>query len=275
NIDKKPLTLVFDEIILKSKNTSNSTKNHLQNLIVELTMSYRNPRLDSIFYCLTKNILTTNYSMCHILDFDRVDAPFLSKNVPLENTFSIFRHYELPRNGRKLWYINGNSFRSTSITLGHLQYARYLSQINKYLTTGLTYSKEKLLRTPLSSNKLDFDFDKNSTIYSWVDIFLRDDIHIVGLTMDYTESILWWLLTEKLYLRKKHPKNIGNVTYYQINIHNNKISDEETNKLNMLSDLGVIVKNIETDSYLNGYLDIATMFDKRSKDRYLNYKPLF
>ena len=46
------------------------------------------------------------------------------------------------------------------------------------------------------------DFDTvDGMVYSWLDVFLRDDIHIVGLGLDCTEIDLWWAVTYKA--RKK------------------------------------------------------------------------
>ena len=71
-----------------------------------------------------------------------------------------------------------------------------------------------------------------------------------------------------MYLKQKYAKKIGGMTYYQINIDGRPPKASDANKLNMLADLGVTIKNIDADSYTNGYLEIAESFKKGSKDRY-------
>lgn len=225
-----------------------------------------NSALDEVIYPLTKNVLTTNYSTRHAMNFDRTWPAFLEKNFVNENTFSLFRYFATQKD-RRLWYINGAAHTPTSLTLGYKQYARYQAQIKNYLTSGVEFSKGKT-RSQLFQKDPVFDFDKTGEPYSWVDLYLRDHIHVIGLSMDYTESILWWLLTEKMYFKQTHPKKVGGMTYYQINIDGRPAKGPEANKLNMLADLGVIIKNVDADSYLSGYLDIAESFKKGSKDRY-------
>jgi len=55
---------------------------------------------------------------------------------------------------------------------------------------------------------------------SWIDLFFTKDIHVIGLTLDFVETDLWWLLTyrarSKFYQKgKKQKLNITNrITYY-------------------------------------------------------------
>lgn len=266
NIDTKPLTLVFDEILLKS-NGSDVSKLELQKYLAQLIGLSCNDALDSVFYTQTKHVLTTNYAMRHALNFDNKYLPFRNLDAVKENTFSLFRSLAT-QEGRRLWHINGDIGTPTSLTLGYRQYARYQAQIKNYLTAGTEYKKTKIKNSPLYRYIPNFDFETSGDPYSWVDVFLRDNIHVVGLSMDYTESILWWLLTEKMYLKQKYPKNIGGMTYHQINIKGKAPKGAEAEKLAMLSDLGVSIATYNADTHLDGYLDIAETMKKGSKARY-------
>lgn len=266
NIERKPLTLVFDEILLKS-NGSELSKLTLQKYMSELIGRTANKALDEVFYQLTKQVLTTNYASLHALNFDKTYLAMRPIDAIKENSFSLFRYYTT-QNNRNLWYINGNTHTPTSLTLGYRQYARYQAQIRNYLSSGAEYSKTKIKNSPLFRPIPNFDFETSGDPYSWVDVFLRDNIHVVGLSMDYTESILWWLLTEKMYLKQKYPKNIGGMTYHQINIKGKAPKGAEADKLAMLSDLGVSIATYNADTHLDGYLDIAETMKKGSKARY-------
>lgn len=266
NIDKKPLTLVFDEILLKS-NGADVSKLELQKYLSELISQTCNNALDAVFYTQTKQVLTTNYGRRHSLNFDDEYIPMRERDYVKENTFSLFRYFTTAEK-RRLWLINGDIGTPTSLTLGYKQYARYQAQVKNYLTSGAEYASKKIKNSPLYRYIPDFDFEGSGEPYSWVDIFLRDHIQVVGLSMDYTESILWWLLTEKMYLKQKYPKNIGGMTYYQVNLKGKQPKGAEADKLAMMADLGVAVQSFDAPTYLDGYLDIAESMKKGSKARY-------
>ncbi len=265
NIDKKPLTLVFDEITYHTRD-SDISKYALQKYIADIAKFEQNSFAD-LLYSLTKNVLTTNYSTHHVAQFDRKNRATMPARQIQENTFSLFRHYATPED-RRLWFIHGSSDQPTSLMLGYRQYARYQSQIKSYLNSGLAYSRKRIKNSPLFRKNPVFDFDKRRDYYSWVDIFLRDEIHVVGLGLEYTETILWWLLLEKLYLKAKYPKQIGDFVYHHIEIINKKLNDRDENKLDMLHSFGIPVKYYIVKSYQEGYLDVAEKIKSGSKAKY-------
>jgi hypothetical protein len=80
-------------------------------------------------------------------------------------------------------------------------------------------------------------------VYSWIDIFLRDDIHIIGIILDYTEIDLWWILYEKA-RQRNYGKTKAN-TYYT-----GTDSPEICGRLKSLKALDVCIKRIPTsDGY--------------------------
>lgn len=251
NIDSKPLTLVFDEILLRSPKPN--IKLALLKEVANRIYLARNTELTIRLSELTKVMLTTNYSWA------TTDSPefglFLHKKFPdiNENTFSIFRGFKGDK--RDIWFINGSVDTPTSLALGYLQYARHQAQIKNYLTGGVTYSKVKIPQSPIYRGIPQFDFDKKDEPYSWVDIFLRDHIHMIGLGMDYTETILWWLLIEKMNLQRRFPKYIGGITYHQVDAKGK--TENNKDKLNMLEDLGVQINLVSAPSYFDGYMKIA------------------
>lgn len=252
NIDKKPLTLVFDEILLRSPKPN--IKLALLKEVANRIYLARNTELTKRLSELTDVMLTTNYSWA------TTDSPefglFLKKKFPEinENTFSIFRGFKGDK--REIWFINGSSDTPTSLALGYMQYARHQTQIKNYLTGGVTYSKTKIPNSPIYRGIPQFDFDKKPEPYSWADLFLRDHIHMIGLGMEYTETILWWLLIEKMNLQRRYPKYIGGVTYHHVDVKGKPETNIE-DKLGMLEDIGVLVNRVSAPSYFDGYMTIA------------------
>lgn len=259
NAETKPLTLVFEEILMHTRNLS---KTDLQKIVAQAVIRSASSQLNDVISCLGKNFLTTNY-YTQVMIGNGLAPDHLPFEISLpicpdinENTFSIFRGRKI-RN-KSIWAIHGSSYDPTSITLGYRQYARYQANIHKYLMSGVRYSNVSTLNSPLYRNRPIFDFEKHEPHYSWVDLFLRDHIHIIGLTLDYSESILWWLMTEKFNLQKKYPKYIGGLTYYQV-AKDGKLPVSVDQKLDMLEDLGVKVQVVDSESYKDGYLQIADL----------------
>lgn len=257
DIEQKPLTLVFDELLLKNQNLS---KNDLQYIAMGSSFTRGDEDLNHALSCLAKSYLTTNYYASFAIYGCGFTPDHLSYEISLplfpditENTFSLFRGRQMRK--KTWWCINGSYPTATSITLGHRQYARYQNHIANYLTSTVSYSKVKNLRSPLYLPRPDFEFEKNGNPYSWVDVFLRDHIHMIGFGMEYTESILWWLLTEKFWMQRKFPKYIGGLTYHHVEV--GEISTHEKVKLNMLEDLGAKVNVVKAKDYKSGYLQIA------------------
>jgi hypothetical protein len=85
------------------------------------------------------------------------------------------------------------------------------------------------------------DFEASGKPFSWVDLFLRDDVHIAGLTMDYVEFHLWWLITHKLRLLS-NGRSCGATHFYHFAGPDD--GHDVTTRLGMLGDLGVRVHNI-------------------------------
>ena len=95
-------------------------------------------------------------------------------NLRPESKFSLFRRRR--RRDQSFWMIHGEAHRPESIMLGHEQYAGALEKIRSYVT-----AKRKLPSDDSSPFRAGhYDFDKYEGVYSWVDVFFRDEIHILG-----------------------------------------------------------------------------------------------
>jgi hypothetical protein len=149
----------------------------------------------------------------------------------------------------------GTQHLHSSILLGYDQYAGNLRKIRNYLTDGIRVGpKGKLIKSPLKAGATNFE--KLGWDPSWVDHFLRDHLHIVRLSLEFTEIDLWWLL-----LHKRRRRNItGHTFYYRIRTPE---SDEHIEaRTSALASLGVDIQVVVSDSYEQGYRDLLPLIQR-------------
>lgn len=188
----KPFPLLYEEIIVEAVKNRKLKENVIKQFIADKINQFEpNPLHHELLNCGVRNILTTNYDFT----FEKVlvDNVHSLKNdgIVKESTYSVFRHYTL--GNHKIWHIHGDANYATSITLGYEHYSGYLQQMRNYIVTGTgtsyknvqldSFIKRKRQRTRMNEN------------HSWLDFFFRNDIYIIGLTLDFIEIHLWWLLT--------------------------------------------------------------------------------
>lgn len=240
-IDEKPFTLIYEEIIFKSKNVGSSgeigIKRKVAKLVDEIkTNSFHEALLDSKF----KHIITTNYD--YALERSSSDEAEKS-NLKNETKYNLFRRKQL--NDKYIWHIHGESDVPNSITLGHEQYAGQLQKMRAYATANRKTKSHEVSQFKLKNKK----FDTDGSMYSWLDVFLRDNIHILGLSLDYTEIDLWWLLSYKERLRQMADYTVGE-TYFHT-IYESRMKKKKQGLLCILESFGV--KIIKHDNYRNMY----------------------
>ena len=149
-----------------------------------------------------------------------------------------------------VWHVHGESDVPNSITLGHEQYAGQLQKMRNYATADRTTKSRDA--SPFKLNNLRFDTD--GSVYSWLDVFLRDNIHILGLSLDYTEIDLWWLLSYKERLRQRSTYSVGATSFHAID--EPSMPKQKQGLLSILESFGVSV--IKHDSYETMYETVMT-----------------
>lgn len=187
-----------------------------------------------------RHILTTNY------DYN-LGRNARRANFKPESKYSVFRRRHLL--GSDYWMIHGEVNRPNSIMLGYEHYAGAVQKLRNYLYSG------KNGPLPYSSPYMrgDFEFEESEVPYSWVDVFLRNDVHILGLGMDYTEIEMWWLLAFKARLRRNKDVPVGTTDYYLFS--SDATGDEVTAKAELMKSLGVDVhlKTVKDREYRPHY----------------------
>ena len=179
-----------------------STKDHVQGCMTELADLFKKQDVpkkqkDFIKEILRTHfdaVLTTNYS----LEFEKsiIENPTdrriynhyrkTAKQTEQQKQFGVFQYTELPvENNPSLWHIHGSALRKRSLIMGQFYYGKLLSEVVKRSNAVIrNYSKTQSKQRPFCP-------------LSWVDYFLIGDIHILGFSMDLSESDIWWLLSMK------------------------------------------------------------------------------
>jgi hypothetical protein len=139
-----------------------------------------------------ENYLTTNY------DYAFEKALNISpEKLSTEEIYSLRRKRKYSDdNGTKyLWNIHGEIDHPKSIMLGLDHYCGSVSKIDSYVkgTYKYTVSGEKITVASMQE-KLE---SGRYCLTSWVDLFFSSNIHIVGLSLDYSETDLWAILNKR------------------------------------------------------------------------------
>ncbi|BBB33355.1 conserved hypothetical protein [Thermotomaculum hydrothermale] len=260
NKKEKPFTLLFEEIAIRAMKSQNNKEIELKRTIANLVKNLKPNEFHEKFCNIgATHILTTNY------DYNienskneniKSNEKMRTANVFRETKYSMFRRRKC---GEKfVWHIHGEADVPNSITFGHEHYVGYIQKIRNYLTTGIPRKDGENIISPFFSPnpKASINEIKNYEKYSWVDLFLGCDVHIVGFSFDYTEIDLWWLTIYKEKLRQKK-ENISKTVYHYIE-NSEKKTKQEKAKLSLLKSYGVTIKpyKLKDNSYECSYGEI-------------------
>lgn len=239
---EKPFTLWFEEISSRSRK-----KDLKESMATALDKGLRpNSIHKEIVRLGFKNILTTNYD--YNLEASTENKWKANMTAP-ETYYSLFRRRSF--GSQHIWHIHGELNNVGSIMLGHEQYSGYIHKIRNFLTSGVATESKKRKGRPYLSKYSGKESPGKGDVENWVDIFLENEIHVVGFGFDYTENHLWNLITEKRRLRKKNKKAIGKVIFHRCSNQTQSISDEA--RLSILRALDVSVVDHIMDSYSEAY----------------------
>lgn len=238
--DEKPFPLAYEEIFFKTIKSTNFQESDIKKYVAEHVNTIKGGKIHELICRLgVKDILTTNYDLSLEAAYNHKAQRVTNKGIIPETKYSLFRKHVI--DDKNFWHIHGSSKDLRSITLGYEHYSGYLQRMRNYIVDGTkdTYSTKtfKPLLKRLKENQVENE--------SWLDLFFTKDIHIFGLSLDFVESDLWWLLTfrEKAKCEKKYP--IYNTIYYYIPdelLHSSKA------KIDMLDSLGVKVTPVHGHS---------------------------
>jgi hypothetical protein len=249
--EQKPLSLLFEELCVRVPDfkTVRAAEHEVKRKIASLMDSFPPHKLLLPLVVQFDSILTTNYD-ASIEDALAGPLYYCQSTIP-ESRYSLFRKNEVGT--RQVWHIHGDASRPQTILLGYDHYAGYLQKIRNYVTNGLSPTESKAAQSIASARRRDIkcEGEGERSILSWVNLFLRDHLHIVGFGFDFTEIDLWWLL---VYKRRRDTKT-GRTFFYCIDIDGD-IYEREAAKMSLFTSLGVEIVAVQADSYASGYESI-------------------
>ncbi|HEU5078698.1 MAG TPA: SIR2 family protein [Opitutaceae bacterium] len=216
----KPFTLFFEELrnryVYREKGRPDEFMDAIGESFRALPSTPLHRRLMELPF---REVFTTNY------DYALEKSVAASENYALpsddfgarETKFSLFRKRRA--GGKNVWHIHGEAAMPTSIMLGHDHYTDYAAQARRYFYQGAVYRGTGAFRSGLQRDVGMFDQPSDGRPYSWVDLFVRDNVHIGGFSFDFSESLLWYLVSYRrrrrdIMLRAGVPLSPSEVTFY-------------------------------------------------------------
>lgn len=247
NDRNKPFPLFYEEIFLLALRSNKIKKEYeIKKFIAEKVSEIQpNPVHQMIWDLKPAHVMTVNYEFL-------LEGTEDCRNIGIiqETLYSIFRKFEI--NGTTYWHLHGDCNHPMSINLGYEHYCGQLQQMRNYVASGTHYTSKKLEQKPLI-RRLGTKGQLKS-IQSWIDLFFTKDIHIIGMTMDFVEMDIWWLLsyrTRQMSYRKKAA--IKNKIFYYIPEEYLKLASF---KITLLEANGVKVVPIAQKHGLTYYQDV-------------------
>lgn len=246
--ENKPFPLLYEEIFVAALKRKIKEADIKQYIAQEILCLQPNEIHRQIINMGFTDILTTNYdyTLENVLTSELTDLG--NNGLVNETVYNIFRHHQL--NQTRFWHIHGEAGTPQSITLGYEQYSGYLQRMRNYVVTG-TGDLYKISIKPLVRRMKKEVADT----YSWLDLFFTKDIFIIGLTLDFIEIHLWWLVTYRQRAKLEKVMPVNNHIYY---FYPKEYQTAIGNKLQVLESSGVIPRPVALNksNWLKYYKDV-------------------
>ncbi|PWD57658.1 SIR2 family protein [Pectobacterium parmentieri] len=215
-----PNTMVYERIF-QEKHVPNRSKKkdelEIKNVIAnELREQGPNEVLEALASLPIENYLTTNYDYAFEKAL-RISPVKLSS----EDIYSLRRKrmYESENDIKFLWNIHGEIDNPKSIMLGLDHYCGSVGKIGAYVKG--TYSHKINGADVTVKSMLEKLRDASFCHTSWVDLFFSSNVHILGFSLDYSETDIWWLLNKRARFSSEATIN-NKIYFYTHNVSNEK-----------------------------------------------------
>ncbi len=215
-----PNTMIYERILLERPKLANgifAVEGDIKSEIAEQMQNIPTNEYYEMVYILGfKNYLTTNYD--YSLNKKLIELGFFSKNNSTEDIYSIRRNTSILNKAEKevckIWNIHGEVDRPPSIMLGLDHYCGSIGKLDAYLKGTYEFQENK---NPVRVNSITDKIKRREyDRHSWVELFFNTDIHILGLSLEYSETDLWWILNKRARIMndKKTSVHISNQIFY-------------------------------------------------------------
>ncbi|MEM8231783.1 SIR2 family protein, partial [Morganella morganii] len=239
-----PNTMVYERIFLEKQIVDSTEKKdelEIKNVIAEgLREQEPNKVLVELASLPIEHYLTTNYDYA----FEKALHISPEKHSP-EDIYSLRRKriYTLDNYTKILWNIHGEIDNPKSIMLGLDHYCGSVSKIDTYVKGKYSYTANG---TNFLIKSIIHKLRNNCFCHtSWVDLFFSTNVHILGFSLDYSETDIWWLLNKRA--RFSSEEKINNKIYF----YTHNICDEKKELLKAFN-----VKVITIDKIGDSFEDI-------------------
>lgn len=204
---------------------------------------------ESLSKLKTSNFLTTNYD--HAFEKTLYKSPSSEEHNQIRYSTKRHKVFNLDDDREiRLWYIHGDIDYPSSIMLGFDQYAGTLSMIKSRITSSL--SSDGIYNAP-------------PKVSYWVDLFFTSHIHIIGLSLDYSEIDIWWALDKRQrliemgklktkneihYYGSPNPSKKFTLESFGVHVHEFEEANNENNRVvykNMLDEINNKIRDIENN----------------------------
>jgi hypothetical protein len=191
-----PNTMVYERIFMEqcvANHLPKADELKIKNNIAEAMKSQGSNEVFELLASMdVDNYLTTNYDYA----FEKA-LNIVPEKLSTEDIYSLRRkrRYSTSSGSKYLWHIHGEIDHPKSIMLGLDHYCGSVSKIDSYVKG--TY-KHTIAGESVTVASMEDKLKYNSYCFtSWVDLFFSSDIHILGLSLDYSETDLWWVLNKR------------------------------------------------------------------------------
>lgn len=246
-----PNTMTYERIFLEriDKKEELELKKEIAKALQETTGNILYEELISLD---CTNYLTTNYDYAFEHSISASVTPRASEEI---YSLRRYREYASGKEITRLWSLHGEVAHPKSIMLGLDHYCGAIAKLDAYIKgTYVTQRDGK----PHSVQKMETKIQTNDYCHtSWVDLFFSTNLHIIGLSLDYSETDLWWILNKRARLTKDAPAK--NKIFFHA-------TSESPSKIELLLSFGVEVLHhkIKNNDYLAAYKN-ALKFIRDSK----------
>lgn len=260
-----PNTLQYEAKIMKlTSKKEDFSKNSELSLKKEIATEMSKYMSNEIYRHLASidnvdHYVTTNYD--EVMEHTLNSIGYKTINwVRRETAYSLRRRIVLANEGKEklLWHCHGEIFAPPTIMLGLDQYCGSVGRISEYLSGKYKFKdgKDDVI-VPKMSERLHGDFGQ---INSWVDLFFISNVYIVGFSLLYEETDIWWVLTRRMRLIKQGKKINNRIIFF---------GDVKEGKEELFRSLGVEVYKhksvIKNNDYWPFYREVVNVIGKMTK----------
>jgi len=251
NIDL-PYTMVYERIFMEKFSKDKDSKSDelaIKNIIASEMMSQES---NFLFELLAKmnfeNYVTTNYDYAFEKAINRTP-----EKLSTEDIYSLRRKraYLTPSGKKFLWNIHGEIDSPKSIMLGLDHYCGSVSKIDSYVKGGYKHFVEGEQRVVIPM--VDKLKNEEYCYTSWVDLFFSSNVHVIGFSLDYSETDIWWVLNKRARLA------VNNCVNNKIYFYTSNIDEEKLGLLNSF-DVRTIITPVVDNDFKSMYLSAVNNF---------------